>query len=49
LYKKALDAPEDFPVQDYYICKICGYTAAKDLPDVCPVCGANSKGFFKVE
>ncbi len=49
LYKKALDDPENFPVQDYYICKVCGYTAAEDLPDVCPVCGANSKGFFKVE
>lgn len=49
LYKKALADPDNFPVQDYYICKICGYTAAKDMPDVCPVCGANQKAFFKVE
>ena len=49
LYKQALADPDTFPVQDYYVCKICGYTAAKDLPDVCPVCGANSKAFLKIE
>ncbi|MDR3567387.1 MAG: rubrerythrin family protein [Syntrophobacteraceae bacterium] len=49
LYKKALEDPENFPLQDYYICKICGCTIAKDIPDVCPVCGANSKAFFKVD
>jgi rubrerythrin len=48
LYRKALVDPDKFPVQDYYICKICGYTAEKDMPDVCPVCGANKKAFFKV-
>jgi rubrerythrin len=48
LYKEALAAPDKFPVQDYYICKVCGYTAAKDVPEVCPVCGANTKAFFKV-
>ena len=49
LYEKAMADPENFPVQDYYICKICGYTAEKDIPDACPVCGANQKAFFKVE
>ena len=48
LYKKALADPEKFPVQDYWICKICGYTAEKEAPGVCPVCGANTKAFFKV-
>jgi len=48
LYKKALADPDKFPVQDYYICKICGYTAEKNAPDVCPVCGANAKAFYKV-
>ena len=48
LYRKALADPDKFPVQDYWICKICGYTAEKETPDVCPVCGANMKAFFKV-
>jgi rubrerythrin len=48
LYRKALADPDKFPVQDYHICKICGYTAEKESPDVCPVCGANAKAFFKV-
>jgi rubrerythrin len=49
LFEKALEDPDKFPVQDYYICKICGYTAAENTPDICPVCGANQKAFFKVE
>ncbi len=49
LYEQALADPDNFPVQDYYVCKICGYTVAKDIPGICPVCGANSKAFFKVE
>jgi len=49
LYKKALENPDKFPVQDYYICKICGYTVENVVPDTCPICGANQKAFFKVE
>jgi rubrerythrin len=47
LFKKAMENPDKFPVQDYYICKICGYTVAEQSPDTCPVCGANQKAFFK--
>jgi rubrerythrin len=49
LYQKALDAPDKYPVQDYYVCKVCGYTAAEAAPDKCPICGANQKAFFKTE
>lgn len=48
LFKKALADPAQFPVQDYWLCKVCGYTAEKEPPDACPVCGANKKAFFKV-
>ena len=48
LFKKALQDPDKFPVQDYWICKICGYTAEANAPDVCPVCGANHKAFYKI-
>ncbi|MEM5787922.1 MAG: rubrerythrin family protein [Syntrophobacteraceae bacterium] len=47
LFKKALADPDKFPVQDYYICKVCGYTHEADCPDTCPVCGANQKAFYK--
>jgi rubrerythrin len=49
LYTKALEDPEKFPVQDWYVCKICGYTVAAEVPDACPVCGSNKKAFFKAE
>jgi len=49
LYEKALKDPDKYPVQDYYICKICGHTAPGAIPDTCPVCGANKKAFFKAE
>ncbi len=47
LFKKALADPDNYPVQDYWICKICGHTHETDCPDKCPVCGANSKAFYK--
>lgn len=49
LYKKALENPASYPVHDYYVCDICGYTVADDAPDSCPVCGASKKNFAKVE
>jgi rubrerythrin len=47
LFTKALEDPSNFPDQDYYICKICGYTIAQAAPDKCPVCGASAKAFYK--
>ena len=49
LYAKALEDPEKFPVKDYHVCKICGYTVGDQAPDKCPVCGANKKAFFEVQ
>jgi rubrerythrin len=49
LYQKAMSMMEKYPVEDYYVCKICGYTIAKEAPDKCPVCGANKQIFFKTE
>lgn len=49
LYAKALEDPDKFPVQDYYVCKICGATIPNEAPDTCPVCGANKKAFLKAE
>ena len=49
LYQKALEEMDNFPVQDYFICNICGYTVAQEPPEKCPVCGAAKKQFFKVD
>ncbi len=49
LYQEALDLLDKYPVKDWYLCKICGYTVASSAPDACPVCGANKKAFFKAD
>jgi rubrerythrin len=50
LYTKLLgslgSAKEEYP---YYVCNLCGYTAEKEAPDTCPVCGAKAKAFTKVD
>jgi len=48
LFKKALEDPDEFPVQNYFVCNACGYIAAEEPPDVCPVCGAVRKAFYNV-
>jgi rubrerythrin len=37
------------PVKEYYVCEVCGYTAAGGPPDKCPVCGAAAKAFKKID
>jgi rubrerythrin len=49
LYQKALDNLEVFEEKDYYVCSVCGYTCENDPPEKCPVCGAKTSAFFKVE
>lgn len=50
LYQKLLDnlngKQEEYP---YYICPVCGFTAEKNAPDSCPVCGAKGTIFKKVD
>jgi rubrerythrin len=33
----------------YYVCPLCGFTAEKEAPETCPVCGTKGKAFKKVE
>ncbi|MFO7965781.1 MAG: rubrerythrin family protein [Desulfobacterales bacterium] len=49
LYQKMLDNLEDQKNVDYYVCSVCGYTCEDAAPDACPVCGAKSNAFKKVE
>jgi rubrerythrin len=51
LYKQALAALETGKKEEeyeYYVCPVCGYTHARNAPDVCPVCGAPGAKFEKV-
>ena len=52
LYSEALktvESGEDMPEQDVYLCKRCGHTTLGDHPEICPICGARSEYYFKVE
>ena len=49
LYTKALDNLDSMEAVDYYVCDVCGYTCENEAPDVCPVCKATKKAFFKVD
>ncbi|MDR1776586.1 MAG: rubrerythrin family protein [Desulfovibrio sp.] len=48
LYKKAIANPAGLAKTDYYVCSVCGYTHEGPC-DSCPVCGAKSAAFFKVD
>ena len=47
LFKKAIDALKSITDNPYYVCQRCGYTAEKNAPEQCPVCGAK-KSYFKL-
>lgn len=49
LYTNALDKMGSMAEVDYYVCNVCGYTCESQPPDVCPVCKATVKAFFKVD
>ena len=50
LYQKLLDnlgkSQENY---SYYVCPVCGYTAEKEPPGNCPVCGTKGEMFKKIE
>jgi len=39
------DGKEDIEEKTYYICNVCGYTTWDEIPEKCPVCGANKEMF----
>ncbi len=49
LYQKALDKLKALEETDYYVCAVCGYTCENEPPNRCPVCGAKSQAFYKVD
>lgn len=50
LYQKLLDNLENLKEEyPYYVCTVCGFTAEKEPPAVCPVCGAKGDMFRRIE
>ena len=50
LYQQMLDSPDAAKdAYSYYVCPVCGFTAEKEAPETCPVCGAKGKMFKKVD
>jgi rubrerythrin len=33
----------------YYVCQVCGNTVKNEVPEKCPICGAASRAFKKVD
>ena len=50
LYQQMLDnLGSSKDAYSYYVCPVCGYTAQKDAPETCPICGTKGKMFKKVD
>ena len=50
LYKQAKEnLGKESEEYEYYVCPVCGYTHARNAPDVCPVCGTLKGKFIQVK
>jgi len=49
LYQKALDHVIWERETEYHLCTVCGFLADGGAPEKCPVCGARSERFRKIE
>jgi len=46
---EAVEAGEDMPEAEIYVCRGCGNTVEGEPPDRCPICGAPKKWFDRIE
>jgi len=52
LYKKAqegMKSKKPMPTVDYYVCKVCGNTVERQAPEKCPICGAPTAQFTRIQ
>ncbi|MBN1333280.1 MAG: rubrerythrin family protein [Synergistales bacterium] len=49
LYRKALEELANRKEVEYYLCPVCGYVVADEVPQTCPICGAKAKVFIHME
>ncbi len=46
MYKEALDSlGQETEAYDYFVCPVCGFVAARNAPERCPVCGNPGSNF----
>jgi len=51
LYRKALEAVldgKDITETEVWLCPICGHIELGNLPETCPICGANASAYVQV-
>ena len=46
---KALNEGKQLKDEPYFVCQVCGNTVLGEAPEKCPICGAGSTQFKKVE
>ena len=50
LYQRLLDNLDSIKeTYAYYVCPVCGYTAEKEPPGSCPICGTKGELFKKID
>lgn len=49
LYQKYLDTMNNLAETDLYLCTVCGHIHEGSAPDKCPICGAKSIAYKKVD
>jgi rubrerythrin len=46
---KSLQAGQDMPAAQVFVCSVCGNTVLNGAPDICPVCGNPKEKYFEVK
>lgn len=49
LYEKYLANLEKKELVDLYLCSVCGHIAEGSAPDACPICGAKTMAYKKID
>jgi rubrerythrin len=50
LFQELSDVPADSGESYfYYVCPVCGHTAEKLQPEICPICGIKDPGYKKIK
>jgi rubrerythrin len=48
-FLKALNEGTALKEEPFYVCQVCGNTVPGAAPDKCPICGADSKAFKRID
>jgi len=48
-FLKALNEGTELKEEPYFVCQVCGNTVPGTAPEKCPICGATSKAFKRID